>query len=273
MRGRMQPHGPQAHRCVQLAAGVGVHVNAHRPSGTRMRIHQPPRERPWRPLPCAHVPPHGRIHMHAAPAASSAHARSTCARACRFPPSRYPTDPGATPYDSEGIATIQGAARQRTSPHACAARARCSCSQQCRLRRAHASDSNHRCPTADAVSQARGGGLARAGRQQPCPRSAFHQPRALLAPAPAAPLPSLSPPGDLLLLAAGDCRQMGRAVSVCPDALLDDGLLDFTIAMGRLAERVRAACAALAVHAARHVPRAQAAVCRMRSQVVPPGVP
>ncbi|GBF95984.1 lipid kinase [Raphidocelis subcapitata] len=35
--------------------------------------------------------------------------------------------------------------------------------------------------------------------------------------------------GGLLLLAAGNARQMGRTVSVCPDALLDDGLLDFTV--------------------------------------------
>jgi hypothetical protein len=31
---------------------------------------------------------------------------------------------------------------------------------------------------------------------------------------------------------------MGRAVSVCPDAILDDGLLDFTLLTGRMHERV-----------------------------------
>eukprot|EP00877_Chromochloris_zofingiensis_P011691 jgi/Chrzof1/6776/Cz19g09020.t1 len=38
--------------------------------------------------------------------------------------------------------------------------------------------------------------------------------------------------GDLLVLAAGQGRQMGRTWNVCPDALLDDGLLDFTIMFG-----------------------------------------
>lgn len=51
---------------------------------------------------------------------------------------------------------------------------------------------------------------------------------------------SNSNPGDLLVLAAGQCRQMGRTLSVCPDALLDDGLLDFTIVMGSLKDRVGA---------------------------------
>lgn len=37
---------------------------------------------------------------------------------------------------------------------------------------------------------------------------------------------------DLLMLAAGNSRQMGRRVNVCPDALLDDGLLDFTLMTG-----------------------------------------
>lgn len=38
--------------------------------------------------------------------------------------------------------------------------------------------------------------------------------------------------GDLLVLAAGQARQMGRMINVCPDALLDDGLLDFTVLFG-----------------------------------------
>ncbi|KAF6259120.1 ATP-NAD kinase-like domain-containing protein [Scenedesmus sp. NREL 46B-D3] len=38
--------------------------------------------------------------------------------------------------------------------------------------------------------------------------------------------------GDLLVLAAGQARQMGRMLNVCPDALLDDGLLDFTLLFG-----------------------------------------
>ena len=37
---------------------------------------------------------------------------------------------------------------------------------------------------------------------------------------------------DLLMLVAGNSRQMGRTVAVCPDALLDDGLLDFTLLSG-----------------------------------------
>jgi hypothetical protein len=37
---------------------------------------------------------------------------------------------------------------------------------------------------------------------------------------------------DLLMLVAGNSRQMGRTVAVCPDALLDDGLLDFTVLSG-----------------------------------------
>lgn len=38
--------------------------------------------------------------------------------------------------------------------------------------------------------------------------------------------------GDLLVLAVGQARQMGRMINVCPEALLDDGLLDFTLAFG-----------------------------------------
>jgi len=37
---------------------------------------------------------------------------------------------------------------------------------------------------------------------------------------------------DLLMLVAGNSRQMGRTVAVCPDALLDDGLIDFTLLSG-----------------------------------------
>lgn len=46
---------------------------------------------------------------------------------------------------------------------------------------------------------------------------------------------------DLLMFAASNSRQMGRTLSVCPDALLDDGLIDFTILSGSsLATQVRA---------------------------------
>jgi diacylglycerol kinase family enzyme len=45
--------------------------------------------------------------------------------------------------------------------------------------------------------------------------------------------------GDLLVLAAGQARQMGRMVNVCPDALLDDGLLDFTLLFGSPGKQVR----------------------------------
>ncbi|WIA22785.1 hypothetical protein OEZ86_009738 [Tetradesmus obliquus] len=38
--------------------------------------------------------------------------------------------------------------------------------------------------------------------------------------------------GDLLVLAAGQARQMARLLNVCPDALLDDGLIDFTLLFG-----------------------------------------
>ncbi|KAI8466085.1 MAG: ATP-NAD kinase-like domain-containing protein [Monoraphidium minutum] len=38
--------------------------------------------------------------------------------------------------------------------------------------------------------------------------------------------------GDLLALVAGQSRQMGRMINVCPSALLDDGMLDFTIMFG-----------------------------------------
>jgi diacylglycerol kinase family enzyme len=45
--------------------------------------------------------------------------------------------------------------------------------------------------------------------------------------------------GDLLVLAAGQARQMGRMFNVCPDALLDDGLLDFTLPFGSPGKQVR----------------------------------
>jgi hypothetical protein len=45
--------------------------------------------------------------------------------------------------------------------------------------------------------------------------------------------------GHLLVLAAGQARQMGRMVNVCPDALLDDGLLDFTLLFGSPGKQVR----------------------------------
>eukprot|EP00879_Flechtneria_rotunda_P003192 GHRR01003415.1.p1 GENE.GHRR01003415.1~~GHRR01003415.1.p1 ORF type:complete len:440 (+),score=121.31 GHRR01003415.1:153-1472(+) len=38
---------------------------------------------------------------------------------------------------------------------------------------------------------------------------------------------------DLLMLASGNSRQMGRTINVCPDAKLDDGLLDFTLLTGK----------------------------------------
>lgn len=38
--------------------------------------------------------------------------------------------------------------------------------------------------------------------------------------------------GDLLVLAAGQARQMARLPNVCPDALLDDGLINFTLLFG-----------------------------------------
>lgn len=34
------------------------------------------------------------------------------------------------------------------------------------------------------------------------------------------------------MLAAGNSRQMGRLLSVCPNALLNDGLIDFTFLTG-----------------------------------------
>jgi hypothetical protein len=45
--------------------------------------------------------------------------------------------------------------------------------------------------------------------------------------------------GDLLVLAVGQARQMGRMINVCPEALLDDGLLDFTLAFGSAWRQVR----------------------------------
>ena len=38
--------------------------------------------------------------------------------------------------------------------------------------------------------------------------------------------------GDLLAVVAGQGRQVGRLVNACPAALLDDGMLDFTLAFG-----------------------------------------
>jgi diacylglycerol kinase family enzyme len=47
--------------------------------------------------------------------------------------------------------------------------------------------------------------------------------------------------GDLLVLAASQARQMGRMINVCPYALLDDGLLDFTLLFGSASRQVRLA--------------------------------
>lgn len=44
--------------------------------------------------------------------------------------------------------------------------------------------------------------------------------------------------GDLLTMAVGNSRQMGGMMNVCPDALLDDGLLDFTMMFGTLRQQV-----------------------------------
>eukprot|EP00879_Flechtneria_rotunda_P001176 GHRR01001323.1.p1 GENE.GHRR01001323.1~~GHRR01001323.1.p1 ORF type:complete len:469 (+),score=158.99 GHRR01001323.1:253-1659(+) len=44
--------------------------------------------------------------------------------------------------------------------------------------------------------------------------------------------------GDLLVLAVGQARQMGRMINVCPDALLDDGLLDFTVLFGTAGRQI-----------------------------------
>ena len=49
--------------------------------------------------------------------------------------------------------------------------------------------------------------------------------------------------GDLLVLAAGQARQMARLLNVCPDALLGDGLIDFTLLFGSPARQVRPALA------------------------------
>uniref|UniRef100_A0A383WA96 Uncharacterized protein n=1 Tax=Tetradesmus obliquus TaxID=3088 RepID=A0A383WA96_TETOB len=46
--------------------------------------------------------------------------------------------------------------------------------------------------------------------------------------------------GDLLVLAAGQARQMARLLNVCPDALLDDGLIDFTLLFGSPARQAAA---------------------------------
>lgn len=44
--------------------------------------------------------------------------------------------------------------------------------------------------------------------------------------------------GDLLVLAAGQGRQMGRSLNVCPEALLDDGALDVMLVWGSPGEQV-----------------------------------
>lgn len=44
--------------------------------------------------------------------------------------------------------------------------------------------------------------------------------------------------GDLLLLIAGNGRQIAKTIAACPDALLDDGLLDITLMRGTAGEQV-----------------------------------
>ena len=44
--------------------------------------------------------------------------------------------------------------------------------------------------------------------------------------------------GDLLLVAAGNSRQMARMLAVAPDAMLDDGLLDVTLLLGTISDQV-----------------------------------
>ena len=38
--------------------------------------------------------------------------------------------------------------------------------------------------------------------------------------------------GELFMAAVGNCRQIARTVNICPDALLDDGMLDVTLLLG-----------------------------------------
>jgi hypothetical protein len=45
--------------------------------------------------------------------------------------------------------------------------------------------------------------------------------------------------GDLLVLVVGQARQMGRMVNICPDALVDDGLLDVAAMFGSMTDQVR----------------------------------
>lgn len=44
--------------------------------------------------------------------------------------------------------------------------------------------------------------------------------------------------GDLLLMIAGNNRQLARTINACPDALLDDGMLDFTMLMGSAGQQL-----------------------------------
>ncbi|KAF8072370.1 ALDH10A8 [Scenedesmus sp. PABB004] len=72
---------------------------------------------------------------------------------------------------------------------------------------------------------------------------------------------------DLLMLAAGNSRQMGRQMNVCPDALLDDGLLDFTLLTGgSMFAEVAALLGALAAPGGRR--RRVRARCRAAARVV-----
>jgi diacylglycerol kinase family enzyme len=46
--------------------------------------------------------------------------------------------------------------------------------------------------------------------------------------------------GDLLVVAAGNSRQMARMLAITPDAMLDDGLLDVTLLLGTITDQVGA---------------------------------
>ncbi|KAF8072371.1 lipid kinase YegS-like [Scenedesmus sp. PABB004] len=114
-------------------------------------------------------------------------------------------------------------------------------------------------PAAVAVAAARqllvGGGL------RPIPGVVLTVPTSLdTRPGEATPDEMATLRGDLLVLAAGAARQMGRMVNVCPDALLDDGLLDVTLLFGASAggqARVGgSAMRAAAAPAARRAPTA-----------------